>query len=61
MELRDREKIVGMPTKEALEALSTDPGIAADMPARGRITGQAFRGTERDGNVFKVNIGNVKE
>jgi len=59
--IRTAQKLREMKIGELLEVISTDPGIAADMPAWCRTTGQEFAGLVRDGETIKVYVRKIKE
>jgi len=54
--IQTAKKIKELRVGEVLEVLSTDEGIAADMPAWCKMTGQEYLGLERDGDVYRVYV-----
>jgi TusA-related sulfurtransferase len=59
--IQTAKKIKELRIGEILEVVSTDEGIAADMPAWCRMTGQEYLGLEKDGDVFRVYVRKLKD
>lgn len=59
--IQTAKKIKELRVGEVLEVLSTDEGIAADMPAWCKMTGQEYLGLERDGDVYRVYVRKLKD
>jgi len=59
--IQTADKIKKMKIGEVLEVLSTDKGIAEDMPAWCRQTGQEFLGIEVEENVYKAYVKKIRD
>jgi len=59
--IQTARKIKELRLGQVLEVVSTDEGIAADMPAWCRMTGQEYLGLEKDGDVFRVYVRKLKD
>jgi TusA-related sulfurtransferase len=59
--IQTAKKIKELRVGQILEVVSTDEGIAADMPAWCRMTGQEYLGLEKDGDVFRVYVRKVRD
>ena len=59
--IQTAKKIKELRVGEVLEILSTDQGIMGDMPAWCKMTGQEYLGLEKDGDVYRVYVRELKD
>jgi TusA-related sulfurtransferase len=59
--IQTAQKIKELRVGQVLEVISTDEGIAADMPAWCKMTGQEYLGMERDGDVTHVFVRKLRD
>jgi TusA-related sulfurtransferase len=59
--IKTAQKIRELRVGEVLEVVSTDEGIAADMPAWCKMTGQEYLGMEKEGDVYRVYVRKLRD
>jgi len=59
--IQTAKKMKELEVGQVLEVISTDEGIAKDMPAWCQMTGQEYLGLEKDGDVFRVFVRKRKD
>jgi TusA-related sulfurtransferase len=59
--IKTAQKLKELRVGEVLEVVSTDEGIAADMPAWCKMTGQEYLGMEKEGDVYRVFVRKLRD
>lgn len=59
--IQTAKKMKELAVGQVLEVISTDEGIAGDMPAWCQMTGQEYLGMEKDGDVIRVFVRKAKD